>query len=171
MSSQVFLFLMVFVCLFVCLLWCCIVLGDDRLSLRCFGVILLVFVSGWFGIYSIHFDKMDVSTIGDTFHFHWTMGPWSYGRVFSPEKIGGDKESDAISKQPHYPIIPVNSNRQTGEHDFHSPEVPTAKKRNRSAWILLKSPNKSQETSWLGFCCKKKHHLKPNDVCHTSYIL
>ena len=126
---------------------------------------VLVFVSGRFGIYSIHLDEMGVSTIGDTFHFHWTMGPWSYGRIFSPEKNGGDKESDAIPKQPNYPIIPVNSNRQTGEHDFHSLEVPIAKKKKQVCLDFVEFSKKILRKQAI-FFCKKKHHLKPNDVCH-----
>lgn len=96
---------------------------------------VLVFVSGRFGIYSIHLDEMGVSTIGDTFHFHWTMGPWSYGRIFSPP-------TQSLSNQ----ITQLSQLIQTAKQGSMT-SIPwkcqLQKKRNRSAWILLNSQKKS----------------------------
>ena len=131
---------------------------------------VLVFVSGWFGIYSIHFDAMGVSTIGDTIHFHWTMGPWSYRGIFYPEKNGGDKESDTISLSNQ--ITQLSQLIQTAKQGSMT-SIPwkcqLQKKKKQVCLDFVEIPPKISRNKLACCCRKKKHHLKPNDVCLISY--
>lgn len=86
-------------------------------------------------------------------------GPWDHEVIegfFYPEKNGGDKESDTISLRNQ--ITQLSQLIQTAKQGSMT-SIPwkcqLQKKRNRSAWILLKSPKKSQETSWAVVAAKR----------------